>query len=320
MASRPRIVFWGTPDFAVPSLEACLTVGEVVGVVTQPDKPKGRGRELTSPPVKVVAQTRGLFVLQPSKLKSPPFAPTLAALAPDVCVVTAYGKILPREVLEVPPLGCVNVHASLLPRFRGAAPIQWAIAAGDTQTGVCLMKMDEGMDTGPLLACEKTPILPSDTAESLHDRLATLGYGLIVRELPRYFRGELSPTPQPSQGVVMAPMLEKEDGRLDFSRPAVELERRLRAFAPWPGTFTTYEGELLKVKAAQVGKASGAPGTVLSAGAFGIEVACGQGSLLLTQLQPEGKRAMSAAEFLAGRTLHPGDRPFDTLAEPNTQG
>jgi len=305
-----RIVFMGTPAFAVPSLEACLELGEVVAVVTQPDKPKGRGQEVQPPPVKVRALQAGVQVLQPPKLRGTPFAEELRALRPDVCVVTAYGKILPKDVLEVAPRGCVNVHGSLLPRFRGAAPIQRAIAAGDAETGVCLMQMDEGMDTGPVLAVRRLPIRPTDTSATLHDALSVLGGQVLREELPRHLAGQLVAVPQPSEGVVPAPMIEKEEGRLDFARPAAELERRLRAFTPWPGAFTTLEGQLLKVHAVEVGTGRGEPGTLLRAEQGALEVACGAGSLRLRELQPEGKRRMSAQEFLASRRLQPGTRPF----------
>lgn len=305
-----RLVFMGTPQFAVPALLACLEVGEVVAVVTQPDKPKGRGQELSASPVKAAALERGLKVLQPARLKGTSFARELEALAPDACVVAAYGKILPPDVLAVPGKGCVNVHASLLPRFRGAAPIQWAIAHGDERTGVCLMLMDEGLDTGPVLACREIPIAPDDTSRSLHEKLSVLGGALVREELPRWLSGELAPRPQPAEGVVHAPMIEKEEGRLDFRRSARELERRLRAFHPWPGAFTTLEGHLIKVHRAEVREGRGEPGTVLAVGTKGIEVACGEGALALIELQPEGRRAMSAAEFLAGRKLAVGSRPF----------
>lgn len=308
--NTPRIVFMGTPAFAVPSLEACFQIGQVVAVVTQPDKPRGRGQEVSFSPVKEAALARGVPVLQPAKVRGTGFAGELAALKPDVCVVTAYGKILPREVLEVPPFGCVNVHASLLPRFRGAAPIQWAIACGDERTGVCLMRMDEGMDTGPILACRDLAIGPEETSDSLHARLAELGREILLAELPRYLRGELAPVPQPSEGVVMAPMIRKEEGRLDFTLRAVELERRVRAFTPWPGTFTHLGGALLKVHKAKALGGRGAPGEVLALGPEGIEVACQEGSLVLQALQPEGKRVMSASEFLAGRKIEVGSRPF----------
>lgn len=306
----PRIVFMGTPAFAVPSLRACLEVGEVVAVVTQPDKPKGRGQAVGISPVKALAEERGLQVLQPLKLKGQNFGETLEALAPDVAVVTAYGKILPKDVLDAPRLGSLNVHASLLPRWRGAAPIQWAIASGDAKTGVCLMQMDEGLDTGPVLACRELPITSEDTSASLHEKLAQLGFETLVESLPRYLRGELTATPQPSEGMTYAPMIQKEEGALDFGKSAVELERRLRAFTPWPGSFTRLNGALLKVHRAQVGEGKGEPGQVLAAGAEGIEVACREGSLRLLEVQPEGKRRMGAKDFLAGRPLAPGSKPF----------
>lgn len=313
--SRPRIVFMGTPEFAVASLRACFDVGEVVAVVTQPDKPRGRGQELAKPPVKLEAEARGVPVLQPQKLRNTSFAETLRELRPDVCVVTAYGRILPRDVLDVPPRGCVNVHASLLPRFRGAAPIQWAIASGDERTGVCLMRMDEGLDTGPVIACRERSIAPEDTSATLFVSLAELGGALLREALPRYLNGELEPKPQPSEGVVLAPLIDKEEGRLDFTRPAAQLERRLRAFTPWPGSFTSFGGGLLKVHAAKVAEGKGAPGELLSAGSDGIVIACGEGALALLEVQPEGKRRMSASEFLSGRKLAPGSRPFGAPAE-----
>jgi len=316
---RPRIVFMGTPEFAVGSLAALFAMEDsvqVVAVVTQPDKPRGRGQALGIPPVKALALERGVPVLQPQKLRTPPFADALRALAPDVCVVTAYGKILPPDVLAVPRLGCVNVHASLLPRFRGAAPIQWAIAHGDEETGVCLMLMDEGLDTGPVLACRRQPIAADETSAGLHQKLAALGGALLREELPRYLRGELEAVAQPAEGAVYAPMIQKDDGRLDFTRSARELERRVRAFTPWPGAFTHLEGARLKVHRAQVGGGRGAPGTQLAAGPAGLELACAEGSLLLQELQPEGKRAMSAADFLSGRKLTPGSRPFAAPAAP----
>ncbi|MBJ6761024.1 methionyl-tRNA formyltransferase [Myxococcaceae bacterium JPH2] len=310
--SRPRIIFMGTPEFAVASLEACFELGDVVAVVTQPDKPKGRGNAVTAPPVKELALARGVPVLQPTKLRTPPFVETLRPYAPDICVVTAYGRILPKDVLELPTRGCVNVHASLLPRFRGAAPIQWAVAHGDAETGVALMVMDEGLDTGPVLAVKRQPIAPDETSATLHTKLSRLGGDLLRESLPAYLRGELKPVPQPSEGMVLAPLIEKEEGKLDFTRPAVVLERRLRAFTPWPGAFTTLGGKVLKVHRVKVGAGQGAPGTVLAAGPGGVEVATSEGSLVLLELQLEGKRAMSAADFLSGHKLAPGTQPFGT--------
>jgi len=300
----------GTPEFAVSSLAACFELGDVVAVVTQPDKPKGRGNTLAAPPVKELALSRGVPVLQPVKLRTPPFSEELRKFAPDVCVVTAYGRILPKDLLDLPPKGCVNVHASLLPRFRGAAPIQWAIAHGDAETGVSLMVMDEGLDTGPVLAMKRLPIPADETSASLHVKLAALGGEVLRESLPAYLRGELKPVPQPSEGVVLAPIIDKDQGRLDFTKPAVELERRLRAFTPWPGAFTTLGGKLLKVHRMRAAGSTGTPGTVLAANLDGIEVACGEGSLVLLEIQPEGKRVMSAADFLAGHKLAPGSQPF----------
>jgi methionyl-tRNA formyltransferase len=305
-----RIVFMGTPEFAVKSLEACLELGEVVAVVTQPDKPRGRGQEVSFSPVKALAVAKALPVLQPVKVKGTDFAAQLAALSPDVAVVTAYGKILPQAALDAPRRGCVNVHASLLPRFRGAAPIQWAIASGDEKTGVCLMKMDAGMDTGPVIDRAALPIGPDDTSVTLHEKLASLGGALLRRSLRRYVDGQLEPVPQPAEGVVMAPMLKKEDGFIDWSRGAVELERRLRAFTPWPGLSCPFEGHRLKVTRAVVVPGEGAPGTLLAVGPGGLDVACGAQALRLLEVQPEGKRAMTVRDFLASRRLEPGTQPF----------
>lgn len=300
------MVFMGTPEFAVKSLEACLEIGEVVAVVTQPDKPRGRGQEVSFSPVKTLAVSKHIPVLQPVKIRGTDFAQQVKALGADIAVVTAYGKILPQDVLDAPRRGCVNVHASLLPRWRGAAPIQWAIAAGDEKTGVCLMQMDAGMDTGGVIDSAELPILPTDTSASLHDKLALLGGDVLKRSLKKYVSGDLPVVPQPSGGIVMAPMITKEDGRLDWSKPAIELERRLRAFTPWPGAFCNSELGVLKITKAAVGTGRGAPGTVLNANADGVEVACVQGSLVLQMLQPEGKRAMPAKDFLLGRKVTVG--------------
>jgi methionyl-tRNA formyltransferase len=284
-------------------------VGTVLAVVTQPDRPRGRGQQTSPSAVKAEAERAGLPVLQPTRLKGTDFGERLAALRLDLAVVAAYGRILPPDVLSAPRLGSLNVHASLLPRWRGAAPIQWAVASGDTETGVCLMQMEAGLDTGPVLAERRTPILPGDTSETLHVRLSELGGGLLRDELPRFFAGALTPRPQPAEGVTVARMVEKEDGRLDWSRPAVELERRLRAFVPWPGGWTQLGGHHLKIWRAEVVEGSGVPGTVL-AGHGVLDVACGTGALRLLELQPEGKRRMSAAEFLSGHRLSEGERPF----------
>ena len=301
-----RIVFMGTPDFAAPLVEACATLGELVAVVTQPDRPKGRGNAVVAPPVKVWAEAHGIPVWQPLKVKTGDFEAQLRAVSPDVAVVAAYGRILPKGVLDAPRLGCVNVHASLLPKLRGAAPIQWAIAQGESETGVCLMQMDEGLDTGPVLARRAISIAADETGGSLFDKLSALGRELLVAELPRFLRGELQPMPQDHPRHTLAPIIDKQDGKLDFTRDAVALERRVRAFDPWPGTFTLLEGKLLKVLRAHVGSGSGSPGTVLAADAHGLVVACGQGALCIDVLQLEGRKRMGAAEFLAGHRLAVG--------------
>ncbi len=306
---RPRIVFMGTPALALPSLAACGVVGEVVAVVTQPDRPRGRGQAVQPSAVKVAALAAGLPVLQPTRLKGTDFARTLAALVPEVAVVTAYGRILPVDVLAAPRRGSLNVHASLLPRWRGAAPIQWAIAEGDAETGVCLMQMEAGLDTGPVLAVRREEIRADDTAETLGARLSELGGALLREALPRFLRGELEGLPQAEGGATLARLVEKSDGWLDFGRPARVLEQRLRAFTPWPGAWTTLSGQVLKVHRAQLGKGDGRPGTVLRADTT-LEVACGQGSLLLLELQAEGKRRLGVEDFLRGHPLVPGTRPF----------
>lgn len=243
-----RLVFMGTPAFAVPTLERLLESGhEVALVVTQPDRPAGRGRTLVPPPVKTVALSRGVAVIQPQRLREEAAARAIEAAAPEAIVVAAFGQILPRRMLELPPHGCLNVHASLLPRWRGAAPISAAILAGDEITGVTIMLMDAGLDTGPLLAQARAAILPADTAGSLGQRLAALGADLLVETLPRWARREVAAVPQDESLATYAPQLRKEDGLLDWHRPAEELWRRCRAFSPWPGAFTHWRGLLLKV-------------------------------------------------------------------------
>ena len=307
MSERPRIVYMGTPEFAVPALEASAELGELVLVVTQPDRPKGRGGELAVPPVKQWALAHGIPVRQPEKLKTNKFHEELSTFRPDVAVVAAYGRILPPELLAVPKHGCLNLHGSILPKYRGAAPIQWAVANGERETGVCLMVMEAGLDTGPVIACRTTPITANDTGGTMHDKLARLAAEVLRAELPAFLRGERKPVPQDDSQHTLAPILTKENGRIDFTLPARLVEARLRGFDPWPGASTTLNGKLLKLLKAHVSTGSGQPGTVLSAAA-GLEIACGEGSLVATELQLEGKKRLPAAHFLAGTRIEPGSK------------
>jgi methionyl-tRNA formyltransferase len=299
-----RIVFAGTPEFAVPSLRAAAEGGEVLAVYTQPDRPAGRGRQLQPSPVKREALERGLPVRQPVDFKAEATREELRALRPDLMIVVAYGLILPPSVLAIPRHGCWNVHASLLPRWRGAAPIQRAIEAGDTVTGVCLMQMEKGLDTGPVLLSLQTPINPEDTTPSLHDRLAALGAEVVADGL-RLLRAGMQPLPrpQPAEGVTYARKLEKEEARLDFSRSAEELDRCLRAFQPWPGSEAIVEGERLRVHAARPLplEHGQAPGSVLAASRAGLDIACGKGALRLLSVQREGGRPVAIADYLNAR-------------------
>ncbi|MCC6178944.1 MAG: methionyl-tRNA formyltransferase [Chloroflexi bacterium] len=250
--SGRRVVFMGTPTFAVPSLEGLLALGEdVVLVLSQPDRPAGRGRQPTPPPIAAFARERGLPLFQPPSLKPPEAFARVREARPDVIVVAAYGLILRREVLDVPPLGCLNVHASLLPRHRGAAPIPAAILAGDAEAGVCIMRMEAGLDTGPILACERTPILPSDDTLTLTDRLARLGRDLLVQTLPRWAAGEIAAEPQDDSRATYAPKIERAQARIDWSAPAVEIWRQVRAYRGWPDAFTSWQGKGLKILAAR---------------------------------------------------------------------
>ncbi|MEN6410379.1 MAG: methionyl-tRNA formyltransferase [Anaerolineaceae bacterium] len=294
-----RIVFMGSPDFAVPTLQALADHSPVVGVVTQPDKPAGRGQVLTPPPVKQLALQLKIPVIQPQRLKEPAALAQLEAWQPDMIVVAAFGQILRPAVLEMPRFGCINVHASLLPRWRGAAPIQAAILAGDAQTGITIMRMDAGVDTGDILAQRAEPILPTDTAETLTTRLAALGGSFLVETLPHILSGDLIPQPQNAGEATYAAMLKKSDGELDFSQPAVDLERRVRAMSPWPGAYTTWQGQILKVHRAHVEHASAVPGALLRVGSLPA-IAAADGALVLDEVQPAGKKPMPGEVFLRG--------------------
>ncbi len=293
----------GSPDFAVPALRALAAARyPIVGVITQPDRPAGRGNVLTPPPVKVAALELGLDVYQPEKLRAPEAMQKLRDWNPGLIVVAAFGQILRPEVLTLPQHGCVNIHASLLPRHRGAAPIQAAILAGDTETGITIMLMDEGIDTGPMLARRAIEISPADTGGSLFEKLSVMGGELLLETLPRYLNGEIRPQPQPAEGATYAPMLKKEDGLLDFTRPAAELERKIRAFQPWPGAFMPWQGGPLKIHRAHVadretGKQEA--GTLVIVEGLPA-VVTGDGLLVFDELQPPGKAKMPGKAFLAG--------------------
>ncbi|MBI5480145.1 MAG: methionyl-tRNA formyltransferase [Deltaproteobacteria bacterium] len=306
---RLRTVFMGSPEFAVPTLEALCAAEEVVAVVTQPDKPKGRRRALAPPPVKETALCAGLRVLQPERIRGEGGAEVRAELqdlAPDVIVVAAYGKILPKAVLDIPPFGCVNVHASLLPRYRGAAPIQWAIIHGETESGVTIMRMDEGMDTGPMLLRGAVPITPEETAGSLEAKLAPVGARLLLEALARLKHGPLEAEPQDHALATLAPRLAKDDGRVDFTQPAERVRDLVRGVDPWPGAFTTLGGERLLLFVPKVVSGRGAAGTVLGADRDGLIVACGSGAVAFRELQVAGRRRLPAQALLAGRAVPPG--------------
>jgi methionyl-tRNA formyltransferase len=314
--SPPRVVFFGTAEFACPALVALEQdpTFEVVGVVSQPDRPRGRELRMHPPAVKETAQHLGLKVWQPAKCRAPEFVEQIASVAPACLVVAAYGQILPPALLGLPAHGCVNIHGSLLPKYRGAAPIQWALADGESETGVTIMRMDTGLDTGPMLATESTPIWPDDNAQSLHDRLATLGADLLLRTLPHYLAGAITPQPQPPEGATYARKITREDGRVDWPLPATVVARRVRAFTPWPGAFThlpTKSRRLLKILSAEAldREIEGAqPGTILKAGPESLLVACGSGVLQIHEVQREGARRVGVDAFLAGFPLDPGTR------------
>jgi methionyl-tRNA formyltransferase len=303
-----RIVFMGSPNFALPSLRTLADEYDVVGVVTQPDRASGRGRTLKPPPVKELALSLNIPTMQPEKLKQEDAMDQLSAWSPDLIVVAAYGQILRKDVLDLPQFGCINVHASLLPRWRGAAPINAAILRGDEETGVTIMKMDTGLDTGPILAQRSVRIMPDDTAGSVFKTLSTLGADLLIETLPDYLSGRIQPQPQPEEGATYAPMLKKEDGRLDFSADVHELERRVRAFNPWPGTFMDFEGTNFKVHRAHVAPlqlGEGMGKREISAGEMLVvqnqpAVGASGGFLVLDEVQPAGKKSMSGKSFLSG--------------------
>ncbi|MBI5887826.1 MAG: methionyl-tRNA formyltransferase [Deltaproteobacteria bacterium] len=311
-----RIIFMGTPQFAVPSLEALIKAGhEVAAVITRPDKPKGRGKAMEPPPVKLTAEAVGIKVLQPHGIKDAAILGELKAIAPDVIAVVAYGRMLPEALLDMPPMGCINVHASLLPKYRGAAPVNWAVINGDKETGVTTMLMDKGMDTGGILMEERLPIGEDDTAEELSERLSVIGAGLLVKTVELLSEGKIKATAQSEEAASCAPILKKEDGLINWARSAAEIKNLIRGVQPWPGAHTRLNAGLVKIYRGAIVQdpdngayPCAAPGTVIVASSGRIVVKCGEGSLEIIELQPENKRRMSAAGFLMGYKLKPGDR------------
>ncbi|WP_018227570.1 methionyl-tRNA formyltransferase [Methyloversatilis universalis] len=307
--ARPRIAFAGTPEFAARALDALATFDcDIPLVLTQPDRPAGRGMKLMPSPVKQRALAHGFAVAQPDTLKTPELRAPLIDAAPDLLVVVAYGLLLPRAVLNIPRLGCINIHASLLPRWRGAAPIHRAIEAGDARTGITLMQMDEGLDTGPMLAERTIDIAPDDSTGSLHDRLAATGAQLLLDTLPALLAGRITAVPQPAEGACYAAKIGKAEAALDFRRPASELACAIRAFDPFPGALMTVDGTPVKLWRAALEAQDGEPGRILDASDRGVLIACGRGSLRVTELQKAGGKRLPAAEFLRGHPLQAGQR------------
>ncbi len=306
-----RTIFFGSPDFAVPCLEALHDISDVAVVVSQPDRPAGRGLAMRPPAVKKRALELGLEVWQPTKVRTAEFAEKLRAIEADVAVVVAYGRIVPRAVLDAPNAGCVNVHASLLPHWRGAAPIQWSIVHGDEETGVTLMQMDDGMDTGPILATASTPIAPDDDAATLSDRLSKMGAELLREQLPRYVSGELTPHPQDEGAATMAPLLKKGHGRIDWNKPARAVHNQIRGMNPWPGAHTVLGERRIKVHrtlASTLDPEGAPPGQVIALDPEGILVACAEGTLEIQELQESGRKRVDARSFASGRGVAVGDR------------
>jgi methionyl-tRNA formyltransferase len=295
-----KIVFMGTPEFAIPTLKALIAHHDVLGVVTQPDRPAGRSGEIRQPPVKKLALVDAIPVLQPAKIRKPEAIEELKRWRPDVFIVAAFGQILPQEVLDIPSHGSINVHASLLPRWRGAAPIHAAIRAGDDKAGVTIMKMDAGLDTGPMLSSGSLKILSDDTAQSLHDKLAQLGADLIINTLPGYLSGSIEPQPQPEEGITYAPQIKKDEGEIDWTQSAVSIERLVRAFMPWPGTFTYWNTRQLKIHAGYVGDGNLEASTVDNIDGR-LAIGTGNGIYYPTMLQLEGKQSLPVDEFVRGR-------------------
>jgi methionyl-tRNA formyltransferase len=294
-----KVVFMGTPEFAVPALKALIEQHEVVGVVTQPDRPAGRNRQLQASPVKQTAVEAGIPVFQPERLRRPEAIATLRQWPADVFVVAAFGQILPQDVLDMPTHGSLNIHASLLPRWRGAAPINAAIRAGDAESGITIMKMDAGLDTGPMLTQRAIPLAADETGETLHDKLSVIGAELLIATLPAYLGGEITPQPQDDSLSTFAPRIDKSEGRIDWNTSAAQIERTVRAFTPWPGTFTEWNGKQLKVLAGSVLEGNAAPGRVIQHNGQ-IAIGTGDGLFVPTRVQLQGKNAVATTDFVRG--------------------
>ncbi len=306
-----RIVFMGTPDFAVPILEALIRHRyDVVGVVTQPDKPKGRKQVLTPPPVKETAVRYGIPVLQPENIRKPEAVEAVLAWRPDLIVTAAYGQLVPKALLDAPRYGCVNVHASLLPKYRGGAPMHWAIIRGERETGISLMYMTEQLDAGDIIAQEAVPISPDDTVGTLHDRLKEVGARLIIETLPALLAGNVQATPQDDRQATFAPNIRREDERIDWTRSAEDVYNHVRGLNPWPVAYTVFQGEIWKIWWVKpvARQWDVPPGTVVDVTSTSVVVACGQHAVELLEIQPAGKRRMAVSDYLRGRTVRPGDR------------
>lgn len=302
-----RILFMGTPHFACPTLQMLIHRGEnVIAVITQPDRPKGRGQQLQFPPVKELALRHTIPVMQPVKVRAPEVIDSIRELAPELIIVVAFGQILPKALLDIPRYGCINIHASLLPRYRGAAPLNWCIINGEKETGITTMLMDVGLDTGDMLLKRTTAITPEDDAASLHDRLSILGAATMAETLDLLLAGELRPEKQDDALSCYAPMLKKELGEIHWNSPTENIVNLVRGVTPWPGAYTRIDGKTVKIHKVHAGSGCGAPGELLKTGRDGIEAATQDGSVIIEELQLEGKKRLKAAEFLAGCKLEPG--------------
>lgn len=302
-----RILFMGTPQFACPTLQMLLDRGEnVIAVVTQPDRPKGRGQQLQFPPVKELAISHGIPVIQPVKVRTPEAVEEIRVLQPDLIIVVAFGQILPKVLLDIPRYGCINIHASLLPRYRGAAPLNWCIINGEQETGITTMMMDVGLDTGDMLLKRATAITPEDDASSLHDRLSLLGAETMAETLDLLIAGKLQPEKQDDSLSCYAPMLKKELGEINWNATTATIINLVRGITPWPGAYTKVDGKVVKIHKVRAGSGTGAPGEILQTGKTGIEAASADGSIIIEELQLEGKKRLPAGEFLAGCRLNPG--------------